>query len=199
APQRKLSLAISLIGNPKVVLIDEWSAGVDAATKRQMWHTLRRATAGKAVVLTTHSMEEASALANRVGIIASKMLAIDTVPALCARYAVYEVHLSARTAEQQMRARQLIAAAFPDAKQAEDVSTRFEIALEDRTLADLFERLAEVEARHDTGAEGLEHTVERLGLESVFLKVVRGDQDGRLVGEEGDTKPERRRRWCGLF
>jgi ABC-type Na+ transport system ATPase subunit NatA len=51
--QRKLSLAISLIGNPKVVLIDEWSAGVDAATKRQMWHTLRRATAGKAVVLTT--------------------------------------------------------------------------------------------------------------------------------------------------
>ncbi|KZT61334.1 P-loop containing nucleoside triphosphate hydrolase protein [Calocera cornea HHB12733] len=198
--QRKLSLAISLVGNPKVVLIDEWSAGVDAATKRQMWHTLRRATAGKAVVLTTHSMEEASALANRVGIIASKMLAIDTVPQLCSRYAVYEVHLSARTAEQQARARQLIASAFPDAKQAEDVSTRFEVALEDRTLADLFERLAEVEAQTNTDAEGLEYTVERLGLESVFLKVVRGDRDGRLVGEEANLQQEtRRKRFCGLF
>ncbi|KZP00844.1 P-loop containing nucleoside triphosphate hydrolase protein [Calocera viscosa TUFC12733] len=198
--QRKLSLAISLVGNPKVVLIDEWSAGVDAATKRQMWHTLRRATAGKAVVLTTHSMEEASALANRVGIIASKMLAIDTVPQLCSRYAVYEVHLSARTAAQQARARELIANAFPDAKQAEDVSTRFEVALEDRTLADLFERLALVEAQTKTDEEGLEYTVERLGLESVFLKVVRGDRDGRLIGEEANLRQEtRRRRFCGLF
>ncbi|KAI0714652.1 P-loop containing nucleoside triphosphate hydrolase protein [Earliella scabrosa] len=72
--QRKLSLAIALIGNPSVVLIDEFSTGIDAKMKRDMWGTLRNVAVGKAIVITTHSMEEASALANKVGILAKKML-----------------------------------------------------------------------------------------------------------------------------
>ena len=51
--QRKLSLAISLIGNPSVVLIDEFSTGIDPKMKRDMWQTLRRVAVGKAVVITT--------------------------------------------------------------------------------------------------------------------------------------------------
>lgn len=51
--QRKLSLAISLIGNPSVVLIDEFSTGIDPKMKREMWQTLRRVSVGKAVVITT--------------------------------------------------------------------------------------------------------------------------------------------------
>ena len=50
---RKLALAIALMGNPSVVLIDEFSTGIDPATKRSMWLTLQRVTAGKAVVITT--------------------------------------------------------------------------------------------------------------------------------------------------
>ncbi|KAG8705174.1 hypothetical protein FRC09_003117, partial [Ceratobasidium sp. 395] len=71
---RKLSLALALIGNPRVLLIDEYSTGIDPATKRAMWKTLRRVSTGKAVLITTHSMEEASALASRVGILSKKML-----------------------------------------------------------------------------------------------------------------------------
>ncbi|KAF8555139.1 P-loop containing nucleoside triphosphate hydrolase protein, partial [Imleria badia] len=92
--QRKLSLAIALIGNPSVVLIDEFSTGIDAKMKRDMWGTLRNVAVGKAVVITTHSMEEASALANKVGIISKKMLAIGTTQELAARYATYQVHFS---------------------------------------------------------------------------------------------------------
>ena len=51
--QRKLSLAIALIGNPSVVLIDEFSTGIDPKMKREMWKTLRRVARGKAVVITT--------------------------------------------------------------------------------------------------------------------------------------------------
>jgi len=51
--QRKLSLAISLIGNPSVILIDEFSTGIDPKMKRDMWQTLRRVAVGKAVVITT--------------------------------------------------------------------------------------------------------------------------------------------------
>lgn len=52
---RKLALAISLMGNPAVVLIDEFSTGIDPATKRTMWETFKRVAAGKAVVITTRA------------------------------------------------------------------------------------------------------------------------------------------------
>jgi len=51
--QRKLSLAIALIGNPTVVLIDEFSTGIDARMKRDMWQTLKNVAVGKAVIITT--------------------------------------------------------------------------------------------------------------------------------------------------
>ena len=51
--QRKLALAISLLGNPPVILIDEFSTGVDAKMKRDMWQILRRVSVGKAIVITT--------------------------------------------------------------------------------------------------------------------------------------------------
>jgi ATP-binding cassette subfamily A (ABC1) protein 3 len=54
--QRKLSLAIALIGNPSVILIDEFSTGIDPKMKRDMWHTLRRVAVGKAVVVTTRKL-----------------------------------------------------------------------------------------------------------------------------------------------
>lgn len=51
--QKKLSLAIALIGNPSVLLIDEFSTGIDPKMKRDLWQTLRRVASGKAVVITT--------------------------------------------------------------------------------------------------------------------------------------------------
>lgn len=54
--QRKLSLAIALIGNPSVLLIDEFSTGIDPKMKRDMWQTLRRVAVGKAVVITTRKL-----------------------------------------------------------------------------------------------------------------------------------------------
>ena len=54
--QRKLSLAIALIGNPSVLLIDEFSTGIDPKMKREMWQTLRRVAGGKAVIITTRKI-----------------------------------------------------------------------------------------------------------------------------------------------
>lgn len=72
--QRKLSLALALLGDRPVVLIDEFSSGVDPFSKREAWGTLRALTKDRAVLMTTHSMEEVDALADRVGIIASRLL-----------------------------------------------------------------------------------------------------------------------------
>jgi ABC-type multidrug transport system ATPase subunit len=73
--KRKLSLAVALVGNPRVLVLDEPSSALDANAKRNMWRTLQTVGKGRAVVLTTHSMEEADALADRIGIVQSRMLA----------------------------------------------------------------------------------------------------------------------------
>ena len=120
--KRKLSLGIALMGNPTVVLLDEPSSGLDAAAKRIMWNTLRQTVAGRSILLTTHSMEEADALASRIGILAKSMLAAGTIPELRGRYGnllhVHLVHGSApRTTQQEMdEVLDRITARFPDAE-----------------------------------------------------------------------------------
>ncbi|KAJ9156929.1 ATP-binding cassette sub-family A member 5 [Coniochaeta hoffmannii] len=84
--KRKLSLGIALMGNPTVVLLDEPSSGLDAAAKRVMWRTLAAAVPGRSILLTTHSMEEADALAGRAGILAKRMLAMGTTEGLRHRF-----------------------------------------------------------------------------------------------------------------
>jgi ABC-type multidrug transport system ATPase subunit len=85
--KRKLSLGIALMGNPSVLLLDEPSSGMDAAAKRVMWRTLLGVAApGRALLITTHSMEEADKLATRVGIMKRKMLALGTVGELGHQY-----------------------------------------------------------------------------------------------------------------
>lgn len=66
--KRKLCVAIALIGDPEVVLLDEPSAGLDPVSRRNLWNVILRTMSHRAVVLTTHSMEEAEALCKRIGI-----------------------------------------------------------------------------------------------------------------------------------
>lgn len=97
--KRKLSLAIALMGNPSVLLLDEPSSGMDVCAKRVMWRTLASVVPGRSLVLTTHSMEEADALADRAGIMGRKMLALGTTDYLRRKHGDrYHVHLITTTA-----------------------------------------------------------------------------------------------------
>ena len=66
--QRKLSLAIAMIGRPKIICIDEASTGVDPSSRRTMWKAIRHEGSDSAVVLTTHAMEEAEAISSKLAI-----------------------------------------------------------------------------------------------------------------------------------
>merc|ERR1712139_99528 len=66
--KRKLSLSIALIGTPPTLLLDEPSAAVDAAAKRHLWRVVKQRSRDQTVILTTHSMEEAEALSDRLAI-----------------------------------------------------------------------------------------------------------------------------------
>ncbi|KAL8737861.1 MAG: hypothetical protein Q9181_001303 [Wetmoreana brouardii] len=94
--KRKLSIAIAfaLIGNPAVLLLDEPSTGLDARAKRELWAVLKMVGRERAVLLTTHSMEEADALGDRAGIMSSRMLTVGTVEKLRKMWGgVLNVHL----------------------------------------------------------------------------------------------------------
>lgn len=68
--KRKLSVAIAIVGSPPIILLDEPSAGMDPKARRFMWEVVANIASNKtsAVVLTTHSMEEAEALSTKMGI-----------------------------------------------------------------------------------------------------------------------------------
>ena len=78
--KRKLCLAMAMIGRPKIVFIDEASAGVDPGSRRVMWKAIRDEGANSAVVITTHAMEEAEALSSKLGImVAGKFKCFGTL------------------------------------------------------------------------------------------------------------------------
>ena len=66
--KRKLCLAMAMIGRPRIIYIDEASAGVDPASRHIMWKAIRSEGIDSAVVITTHAMEEAEALSSKLGI-----------------------------------------------------------------------------------------------------------------------------------
>jgi ABC-2 type transport system ATP-binding protein len=79
--QRRLDFALALIGDPELVFLDEPTTGFDPAARRQAWDTVRSLQElGKTVLLTTHYLDEAQALADRVAIIKDGAILAEGAP-----------------------------------------------------------------------------------------------------------------------
>ncbi len=73
--KRRLDLALGVVGNPELLFLDEPTTGFDAAARRQSWELVRALQAeGRTILLTTHYLDEAEALADRIGVIAQGRL-----------------------------------------------------------------------------------------------------------------------------
>ncbi|PWI48323.1 ABC transporter ATP-binding protein [Candidatus Heimdallarchaeota archaeon B3_Heim] len=85
---RRISLAMALINDPDIAFLDEPTVAMDVQSRRATWDFIRDLkTQGKTVILTTHYIEEAEMLCDRVGIIdRGKLIALDTPKALMAEY-----------------------------------------------------------------------------------------------------------------
>lgn len=67
--KRKLSVAMALIGDPKIIFLDEPTAGMDPYSRRHLWSLLKTSKEGRVILLTTHFMDEADILADRKAIV----------------------------------------------------------------------------------------------------------------------------------
>lgn len=68
--KRKLSVGIALIGNSKLIILDEPTSGMDTSSRRRLWDMLKANKNGKIIILTTHYMDEADILGDRIAIMA---------------------------------------------------------------------------------------------------------------------------------
>lgn len=83
--QRRLSIALALVGEPEILFLDEPTLGLDVIARSELHDFIRSLPEEVTVVLTTHYMEEAEALCDRIGIMKEgRLIALGTVPELCA-------------------------------------------------------------------------------------------------------------------
>ena len=68
--QRKVSIAIALINEPKILFLDEPTLGLDVIARKELWNVIERLKGKITIILTTHYMEEAESLSDRIGIMA---------------------------------------------------------------------------------------------------------------------------------
>ncbi len=85
--RQRLSIALALVGNPRVAILDELTTGLDPQARRDTWELISRVREmGVTVLLVTHFMEEVERLCDRVAVISSgRVLAVDTPDGLIAR------------------------------------------------------------------------------------------------------------------
>jgi len=81
--QRRLSIAMALISEPKILFLDEPTLGLDVLARHDLWDTIRSLKGKTTIILTTHYMEEAESLSDRIGIMKNgHLLAVGTVEEL---------------------------------------------------------------------------------------------------------------------
>jgi ABC-2 type transport system ATP-binding protein len=164
--QRRLDVGLGIVGNPALLFLDEPTTGLDPAGRRTSWELVRRlAVEGTTVILTTHYMEEAEALADQVAIIASGKIVTHGPPA-----SLGGRDQGAATIRFQLPAG-LTPADLPVAVVGDGPSVELRT---DRELETLYE-LTRWALEHEIRLTGL--TVSRHTLEDVYLQLTGADPD----------------------
>lgn len=171
--QRRLDLGLGIIGNPELLFLDEPTTGFDPSARRGAWELVRALTgSGTTVILTTHYMDEAEALADRVAIISAGSIVAEGAPQSLGGREEAEARIYFRLPAGTHFADLPIPVTPIDADGAE-IRTDEEVkVLAELTTWALRERV------HLVGL-----TVERMTLEDVYLRLTgyQGDGDGSVA------------------
>ncbi|KPI83511.1 putative ATP-binding cassette protein subfamily A member 2 [Leptomonas seymouri] len=180
--RRKLSVALSLIGGPRVVFLDEPSAGMDPVARRGMWTAIETVADNCSVVLTTHHLEEVEALAHRVAIMVDGSLrCIGNKTHLKKKYGKgFEVNIRIQIDDEDVKkgVESFFASNFAGSALREYRARRFTYELPPTTKLSTTFKLMEEHA----GALGAtDYNVSQTSIEQVFLQI---SADAERVDEE---------------
>jgi ABC-2 type transport system ATP-binding protein len=161
--RQRVLFALALCGNPDLLFLDEPTVGLDVESRRAFWSVIEgKAREGRSVLLTTHYLEEADALADRIVLIDKGRIVAEGTPS----------EIKARAAGRKIRCRTSLAletlSALPGVRNAQ----------RDRDVVEVFahdaERVLREMLARDPGLSGLE--VRGAGLEEAFLSLTASDE-----------------------
>jgi ABC-2 type transport system ATP-binding protein len=165
--QRRLDLALGIAGDPELIFLDEPTTGFDPTARRQAWEVIEGLSSlGKTILLTTHYMDEAQNLADRVAVIAAGRIVAEGTPDTIAGRDVSAALISFRTPD-GVSADEL---PLPDGAQRSNGRVTFSSQTPTRDLAPL------IEWASGRGVELDGLTVTRRSLEDIYLELTRAGE-----------------------
>jgi len=175
--QRKLSVGIALLGDSKIVFLDEPTSGMDPYSRRATWDLLQRKKAGRVIILTTHFMDEADQLGDRIAIMASgEMKCCGSSLFLKSRYGVgYTLTLVKAPGFKESAVRRLLDSSIPDYSLLSNIAGEISFRLPFHAsphFADVFDRFDREQRELGITNYGISVTT----LEEVFLRVGHDDE-----------------------
>ncbi|XP_047612602.1 ATP-binding cassette sub-family A member 9-like isoform X2 [Phacochoerus africanus] len=184
--KRKLCFALSILGNPSVVLLDEPSTGMDPEGQQQMWQAIRASfkNTERGALLTTHYMAEAEAVCDRVAIMVSgRLRCIGSIQHLKSKFGKdYLLEMKVKTLAQVEALHREILRMFPQAARQERFSSLmvYKLPVEDvRPLSQAFFKLETVKQSFDLE----EYSLSQSTLEQVFLELSKEQELDDFDGE----------------
>eukprot|EP00177_Eucheuma_denticulatum_P004698 GFKZ01008528.1.p1 GENE.GFKZ01008528.1~~GFKZ01008528.1.p1 ORF type:complete len:907 (+),score=108.45 GFKZ01008528.1:107-2827(+) len=180
--KRRLSVSIALIGDPEFIILDEPSTGLDLLAREHLWRSIQQSKEGKSVLLTTHSLEEAETLSDRVAIVShGRLRCIGKVEDLQLRLGKghhLSVSLPSSNVGPFQTALQKIA---PEAEVETQLGGNLEYVLP-KSFA--ITRVFELMERERVELEIRDWAINQSTLEDVFLEVTKRTQREMDKGEE---------------
>ena len=179
--KRKLSVGIALIGDSKVVILDEPTSGMDPFSRRSTWNILQKNKQGRVILLTTHFMDEADILGDRIAIMAEgKLKCVGSSLFLKNQYGVgYTFTIVRENSSTERQAKdldQVVRSFVPTAEVLSMVGAEQSYRLPfsaSKTFVSLFERLESDKRALGLSSYGISVTT----LEEVFIRVGKGIED----------------------
>ncbi len=168
--KRRVLVAMALVHKPDVVVLDEPTAGVDVELRQSLWEFIKRLhSEGHTIVLTTHYLEEAESLCDRIAILGEgKIIALDSKQGLLAR-GVNHVQLVTLTTEDPLP--QIPAQLSKNVKQQNGTELVLQLSQENDNIIEL------LDAVRNTGAVIKQIKTSEADLEDVFMEIT---NNGRL-------------------
>jgi len=178
--RRRLDLAMTLIGSPRLIFLDEPTTGLDPRSRRELWRIVREQVAdGVTVLLTTQYLEEADQLAHRVGVLDKGRIIAEGTPAQL-KSQVRGGHVEVRFTHASRLAE--VAAALPDATPDADSLT---LRMANDGVASLRRLLDRLD---DDAVAGL--TVQSADLDDVFLALTGRAAEPGVASHDGNELEE---------
>eukprot|EP01122_Echinamoeba_exundans_P003992 TRINITY_DN1402_c1_g1_i1.p1 TRINITY_DN1402_c1_g1~~TRINITY_DN1402_c1_g1_i1.p1 ORF type:complete len:314 (+),score=78.47 TRINITY_DN1402_c1_g1_i1:340-1281(+) len=177
--KRRLSVAIALIGDPSVVLLDEPTTGLDPASRRDLWKVIINYRPKCAMLLTTHSMEEAEALCNRLGIfVASELKGLGGSAQLKERYGQYYKVIITTLPGQEQPPFQVLQRLAPNIRLMNALAgtASYEVPRSEVRLSDVFEAIEG--NKKNLGV--IDWGISNATLEEVFLKIAESNAENEI-------------------